>query len=226
MNPIEVKWFRNKLDKYVEDGATIINVGSSTGVYRRKVKPHIHRDLFEPLAARNITVIHVDFKEDEGVDLVGDITNPSFVETLRQYHPAAVMCNNVLEHVENRKAFCEAIIDILPSDAYIFASVPKKYPFHPDPIDTMFRPDVNELAAKFPGTTLTEGEILECGTHRDRDRYYRKVIPRLWMVMKVKRVLRMFMPFYKSHQWLRWISGPARVHPDTPILVTCVVLKK
>jgi len=226
MNPVETQWFGNRLAEYVRDGATIINVGSGTAAYRRQTNPHIHHDLFEPLAARNIAVIHVDLKEDDGVDLMGDITDAGFAETLRQYHPAAILCNNLLEHIQDRLAFCRAMLDILPSDAYIFASVPKSYPYHANPIDTMFRPDVAELAGQFPGTTLIEGEILECGTHRDMNQYYRKIAPRRWVVTKAKRALRVFMPFHKPHEWLEWISGRARVHPGTPIRVTCVVLKK
>lgn len=118
------------------------------------------------------------------------------------------------------------MLDILPRNAYIFASVPKSFPYHANPIDTMFRPDVVELAGQFPGTTLIEGEILECGTHRDMNQYYKKIAPRRWVVTKATRALRVLMPFHKPHEWLKWISGRARVHPGTPIRVTCVVLKK
>jgi hypothetical protein len=136
------------------------------------------------------------------------------------------MCNNLLEHIKNRSAFCTAILDILPSGGYIFASVPRQYPYHADPIDTMFRPGVEELAAQFPGTALIEGEVLECGSRREMDRYYRRTTPRLWLIAGVKRRLRRFMPFYKPHQRLTLASGQERAGPDTPILVTSVLLEK
>ena len=46
-------------------------------------------------------------------------------------------------------------------------TVPHKFPYHPDPIDTMFRPSPNELVGLFPNCHRLEGLILDCGTGWD-----------------------------------------------------------
>ncbi|OBQ33891.1 MAG: hypothetical protein AN485_17485, partial [Anabaena sp. MDT14b] len=50
-----------------------------------------------------------------------------------------------------------------PKSGYIFVTVPYKYPYHRDPIDTMFRPDIQELSSLFPDFKIVNGEILAGG---------------------------------------------------------------
>lgn len=222
----ESLWFQQKIEQYVNEGDTIINVGSSTAEFRERIQPHIHENLFLPLEGKNAKVYHVDLKQAEGVDLAGDLMDPGFYMQLKGLEPKGIICSNLLEHLENRKELCGALVGLLSYNSYIFASVPKNYPSHLDPIDTMFRPNVAELVAQFPGVMLVEGEILECGTHRDMEQYYSKAAPSQWIIEETKRTLKMFMPFYKPRKWIKLISGRDRPHPDTPISITCVVLKK
>ncbi len=60
------------------------------------------------------------------------------------------------------------LASVIHEGGYIFVSVPYKYPYHRDPINTMFRPTIRELAALFPGTEIYKGEIINCGSYMDK----------------------------------------------------------
>ncbi len=65
-----------------------------------------------------------------------------------------------LEHVHNPKDICAAIVEIIKEKGYLIVTVPFLYPYHNDPFDTMFRPDINELALLFPKTKLIKGVMI------------------------------------------------------------------
>ena len=50
----------------------------------------------------------------------------------------------------------------LPPGGRLFATVPRRYPYHPGPIDTLLRPSVDELSSLFAGLTLVEGAEVRC----------------------------------------------------------------
>lgn len=95
-------------------------------------------------------------------------------------------------------------------------SVPHSYPFHPDPIDNGFRPNVEQLAALFPDTELVDAAIVECGTYWDR------LGRSPWRLAGA--LLRQLVPFYLPRWWwadlvkLRWLFRP--------FSATCVVLRR
>ncbi len=95
-----------------------------------------------------------------------------------------LLCCNVLEHVVGPAAICTQLERLIPSGGHIVVTVPNRFPYHPDPIDTMFRPDAQQVAALFPGCDLLQGAIVECGTGWD----YVNRSPRA-LVAKVKRRL-------------------------------------
>ena len=57
-----------------DDISPLLNLGSSTGHFRRVTKPHIEALLFAPLRRAGVEVVHCDIKRDEGVDLVADVS--------------------------------------------------------------------------------------------------------------------------------------------------------
>src|SRR5207237_1276028 len=64
-----------------------------------------------------------------------------------------------------------------------------------DPIDTMFRPSVDEVAALFPGTHVVESAIIDSGNWRD------------WNAAErgrplTRALLRLLVPFYRPRKWL------------------------
>ena len=72
-------------------------------------------------------------------------------------HPKTVLCCNMFEHVDDRYKFASICDEVLSPGGYLLITVPHSYPYHLDPIDTMFRPSVDEIAKLFPYYELVEG---------------------------------------------------------------------
>jgi hypothetical protein len=161
----EAKWFAARM-KALPDEALfpLLNLGSQTGEYRRTEQPWLLRYVFEPLQRRG-KVVHSDLQSGEGIDLSGDLSDPAFREQLKGMRFQSIVCSNLLEHVVNRDEFVRHITPILPAGGLLFVSVPYRFPYHPDPIDTMYRPTPDELAALFPGTEVVDKAIVRCGTY-------------------------------------------------------------
>ena len=219
-------WFQEKILQRLSVDDCILNIGSSTQHFREVVQPHIHDNLFMPLRKLGAKVVHIDLKPDIGVDLVGDVTDPQFVADLKRLGPTAAICSNLLEHLLDRRAFCTAIVEVLQPGGLIFVSCPYAYPYHADPIDTMFRPDAAQLAAEFPDTCLVEGSIVDCGAWRDKDEADRRRNPHQWRRQQRNRSIKLFLPFYRPKDWWRGVTRQDRFHLDQHISATCVVLRK
>jgi SAM-dependent methyltransferase len=127
----------------------LLNLGSSTREFREVTKPHIQRELFGPLAAAGVEVVHSDLKRADGVDLAGDILDPAVAGNLKSRGFRCVLCANLLEHVRDRGAVAAACEEIVGPGGLILATVPSSFPYHADPIDTGFRPSPGELAGLF-----------------------------------------------------------------------------
>jgi len=195
----------------------MLNIGSSTEKFRKIDQPWIDKYIFKPFGDKNLVVKHLDIKKASGVDIVGDLTDRTFLKKLTKMKFKSVFCSNVLEHLADRAEVCNAISFILPEDGYVIVSCPFKYPKHSDPMDTMFRPDVSELATLFPNTNLVKGEIIKCGSLWDRLKRNPAVF--------AKKILRLFMPFYKPKRWLEGVSA-ILFWLLVKNQVTCVVLQK
>ena len=164
MLPKEAHWFANQVAT-LGDAALfpMLNVGSHTAEFRAKTQPWIDRHLFRPFAARGQKVVHTDIREAAGVDLVGDLTDPAVLDRVRQMKFRSVFCNNLLEHVPDPARICHALAAAVEPGGYLLISVPHRFPYHPDPIDTRFRPTPAELAKLFPSATTVASEKLRCG---------------------------------------------------------------
>lgn len=160
----ESLWFKNTIQKYAQPNSLVLNIGSSTKEFIEVTQPYIKANLFDEFAKKNCLVKNIDIKQAEGVDLVGDVTDPAFIEKLKQLNASFIICSNLLEHLTERTAFCEALVKILNADTKLIISVPYNFPYHEDPIDTMYRPDLKELQQAFPNLKLVEGKIVDCGT--------------------------------------------------------------
>jgi hypothetical protein len=161
----ESLWFKKIIQQYAQPNALVLNIGSSTKEFIEVTQPYIKENLFDEFAKKNCTVKNIDIKQAEGVDFVGDVTDPSFIEKLKQQNASFIICSNLLEHLTDRTSFCEALVKIMNADTKLIISVPYNFPYHEDPIDTMYRPNLNELQQAFPSLKLVEGQIVDCGTY-------------------------------------------------------------
>ena len=164
----EAQWVGDVLDKLAtEEISPLLNIGSSTANFRENVQPWIEHSIFAPLRERAIEVIHVDIREGNGIDLHGDLSDDSFVAALAARNYRALLCCNLLEHVPDPAAIGAKIEGLVPPGGYLIVTVPNRFPYHPDPIDTMFRPEIADIARLFPNCRLVRGEVLSCGTGWD-----------------------------------------------------------
>lgn len=165
MLPTEARWFADRLADFSKDEVfPLCNLGSAGVRFRTREQPWIDRYLFSPLREAQQPVLHVDLKPDDGVDLCGDVYDESFIRELSGQEFRAVLCANVLEHVEDPHSFARQVARLVPPGGLLFVSCPRAFPYHPDPIDTMFRPRPNELAELFPQTELQAAEVVRDGT--------------------------------------------------------------
>lgn len=134
---IEAKWIETALQAFPADELSpILDIGSQTLAFRTKEKPYIQADLFAPLMARGISIIHSDLQEGEGIDISANLLEPDGYAAIKATAPRTIFCNNVLEHVLDPAEFASKCFSVLPPGGRLVITVPKSYPHHRDPIDT------------------------------------------------------------------------------------------
>lgn len=170
MRLVEADWIREKLLRLgPEIASPLANLGSSTAFFRSSKKPHIEERLMKPLRDAGFEIVHIDMKAADGVDMVGDLADPNFVASVKARRFKTLLSSNLFEHVAEPGTMAAQFEDLVPAGGHLIITVPRHYPWHPDPIDTLFRPTPAELAALFPHCNPTEGEILEDGTVLDEE---------------------------------------------------------
>jgi hypothetical protein len=188
----EARWINERLAPLdPADIGVIANVGSSTHQFRTQRQPWIDEELFAPLRARKIPVVHVDLKAEDGVDIVADITTDEGFAQVSAHKPRTVMLCNILEHVYEPDKMAQRAFDLVEPGGRLIVSVPRSYPHHRDPFDTMYRPTPEEVAKLVPDATMTEGEILPTDYHwHDIWRNPKK--------LQSRRILWLFVPYKVS----------------------------
>jgi len=195
VNLLESQWLGRRLAAIPDDAIfPMLNVGSSTLEFRTRTQPYIDTNIFAPLRARGGKVYHLDMKRAPGVDIVGDLFDPSLLNEIATIQIQSIMISNLLEHITNRQEICDVAMKILPTGGYLFVTGPHDYPYHPDPIDTMFRPTITEVHTNFPHTTIVDSAIIDSGNWRqwnigERGRP-------LWQT-----IARLLVPFYRPTKW-------------------------
>jgi hypothetical protein len=192
----------------------LLNVGSSTKRFREAEQPYIHENIFKPIDA-SVAVVHLDVKKDEGVDKIGDLTDRDFLTGFAKQKYDIVLCSNLLEHVPNPNELCAAIELCCSAEGVIIVTVQYLYPYHNDPIDTMFRPTIDEVVSMFPNRHVLVSENLVI-----QDSHY-SMLKRSPLRLFIF-VMRLLSPFYKPGAWLKIVSGLPKLF--SRFQVTCVAL--
>jgi Methyltransferase domain len=223
MRPSEARYIGEILARLADDDVSpCVNIGSSTGQFRRVLQPHIQQYIFSPLEARGVRIVHADLKAAEGVDIVGNIYAPAVVDEIRRQSPKLVLCCNMLEHVDDRGALVAMLTDIVPSDGRLVVTVPHSYPLHYDPIDTYFRPTPQELAELFSAFELVKGDIVVDVT------YGFDLLSELgaggMLVHFAKSAIKFFMVWRGKRAWTEHFHRYLWLW--RPYSVSCVVLRK
>jgi hypothetical protein len=141
----------------------MLSIGSGSAASRWR-QPWIDAMVFDPLRRRGVEVWHHELDAAPGVDIAGDLRDLRFLERLSTLGARSVLCANVLEHVAAPAVVAAAITAAVPPAGRVVVTVPRRYPYHPDPLDTMLRPSLPELAALFPALSLVDGQEVPCGS--------------------------------------------------------------
>jgi SAM-dependent methyltransferase len=214
----EACWLHRALEAFPPERLSpLLNLGSSSAVVREAVQPWIDAELFCPLRTRGVETVHVDMRELPGVDVQADLTDAGDVVRLSALRPNALLCCNLLEHVLEPRHLARHCLDLLPPGGLVFVTVPFSYPYHRDPIDTLYRPSLAELSELFGDARMLEGTILGAGvSYRDAVR------ERPWILLR--HVWRFPVPFLSFERWKRsmarlyWLAAEYRI--------TCAVFEK
>jgi SAM-dependent methyltransferase len=153
----ESLWIRHALDQLpLRAGMRVLDIGSSSLHFRTVVQPHIDRNVFAPLRERGLQLVHVDARDEPGVDIIADVTTLDGVEDMYDL----VLCTNLLEHVVDREETVHHVKRVVRPAGMLVLTVPRRYPIHADPIDTGYRPDVTELSALLGWPKVLNAEVL------------------------------------------------------------------
>jgi len=103
---------------------------------------------------------------------------------------------NVLEHIPKKAhaEFLKKIYSKMKSKDGLMITVPYDYPYHADPIDTMYRPSSRDLQKLLPLIWL-EGEIVNAGS-------YLEEFSKMSTLKKIRKLLKPFWIFQKPSKWL------------------------
>jgi SAM-dependent methyltransferase len=179
----------------------LLNIGSGTRGFRESAQPWIERDLFVPLAARGIEIVHLDARAGDGIDIRADLLRDDDFAQVAARRYAALLCCNVLEHVPDPGEFARRCAMLVRPGGLIVVTVPRSYPHHADPIDTLYRPTPQEAAALFPESAPIAAEIIDVGlSYRDEIRR------RPWLLLRP--VLRLPVPFLGFAKWRNSMVKP------------------
>lgn len=213
----EAVWIRTHLESLDPERIyPMCNLGSATLHFRTVEQPYIDSEVFAQARSQRGEVVHVDMQAATGVDLVGDLSDENFATTLRQRRFQSVMCCNILEHVVDRRQFADLVLSLIEPGGYIVVTIPNRYPYHAYPIDTMFRPNIGEAAALFPGTEIISAEIVYASAIlHDINGDWRRA---LWLA------LRICLPVYRPTRWVASVRYVLQLWRG--YRVTCVILRQ
>jgi hypothetical protein len=158
----EAAWLGRRLQELPsEDLSPLLSVGSGESELRA-TQPWLDELVYAPLVRRDVRVLHHELRPGPGVDVAGDLTDPAFLTELGELGVRSVMCCNVLEHVPEPARIAAAIEAAVLPGGYAFVTVPHRFPYHPGPIDTMFRPSPEELRRLFPRLEQVDAAEIRC----------------------------------------------------------------
>ena len=197
----------------------LLNLGSGTAQARERAKPYIDQLTLAPLRGKGWRIVHSDLQQGEGIDLSGDMFDPAFQQQLQALQPGLVMFCNVFEHLPAKlRAQAPATLErILAPGGLLLITVPRSYPYHADPIDTLYRPTPQEVAALFPRMEVIETQVVDSESYGDE--FLRGS---LWR--RTRKVLRLLFPFVRPKRWLSHAHRFFWLH--RPYQLSCLLLRK
>lgn len=199
------------LSNYKNYFKVCLNLGSGDIVHLTNSKPWVDKNVFAALSMEGVKIIHVDAFNFPGVNLVKDLSLPDaldFVTTTDA--PRLFILGNVLEHIpaNAREGLINKIHSAMSIGDALLITVPYDYPFHADPIDTMYRPSPQELTLLAP-LIWKEQLIVISGSYKEEFlsmgilKRVRKILKPLWIFQKLSK--------WKENHRLFYLFKPYKV---------------
>lgn len=213
-------WFKERLSNIINAAASpVLNIGSSTKHFRSVIQSHIDRNIFSVLEQHGLKVIHLDQKNAEGVDVVGNFSDAAFLQKVKALQCKAIFCNNLLMHLEkqDRDNLVQVMDHLLPSGGFIYLSTSQTFPYTPDPYDSYYRPNPDELYSLFKNYKLVDKAVV-----LGQDSLFKsaKRNPRFAAIL----LTRLVTPFYKFRSWSFLMKYLPKFFE--PYSAACLILQK
>jgi len=225
----EAAWIGNEIQKLVGTGniQRVLNIGSSTRESWETEQNHVETYVINRIKNAGVRLVNTDIKKGEGVDIAGDLNDLKLIGELSEMDFNLVICANLLEHVKDPGKIALNISRIVKPDNFIIVTVPRIYPYHPDPEDYLFRPDAIELIKYFKGFDLvTSAEVRgkRAINHKGKTKYYSCYFQVLLSQPKqlLITIVRLLTPFYKYANWKKTACYLPKIFQK--FSVTCIVL--
>ncbi|MFT3918496.1 hypothetical protein [Cloacibacterium sp.] len=191
-------WIAEKIKEILpEEPFPVLNIGSSTLAYRTEKQPFIQNNIFNLFSDEKKQVIHLDMKRDDGIDLVGDLSDENFRRLVKELKPKLILCNNILMYLNKntRKELSKILFEILAENGYLIITNSLVFPPSPDPVEAYYRATPEKIyKSLFDNFYLIDQNIA-----KTEYSFYKflKSKPKLILI----KLLRFFMPWYKSKEW-------------------------
>lgn len=192
----ESLWIRKKLSAaHLPEGTEVINIGSSDENFLR-TQPYISENVMAPLKDRGCRITDLDIRVTGPDGYSADISEKGLTGRVAKRF-GLVLCTSLLEHVADRESALDNIAALPGAGGYLLLTVPRKYPFHPDPLDTMYRPSPEELIKELTRRRDFSVEAAEeLDIRHPRHYYFESRFP-LWGYRK-------FIFWRRWFGWSRW----------------------
>lgn len=200
MRLIESIFIKKIIHPYISNQSpikTFINLGSGNIKQLQHSKPWINDNVIEPLKLRNIRILNLDIFKFDSVDYVADLSEKESLDFIKKTEaPRLLLLGNVLEHVSSnlRTKILNNIYSSMDIGDKLIISVPNDYPYHADPIDTMYRPSPDQIKILLP-LEWHVCQILECGSYYDE-------FKKMSFFKKIRKILKPLWIFQSSKKWL------------------------
>ena len=191
-------WIAEKIKEILpEEPFPVLNVGSSTFIYRTQRQPFIQNNIFNLFSDEKKQVIHLYMKEDEGMDLVGDLSDENFRRLVKNLKPKLILCNNILMYLKKntRKELSKILFEILDENGYLIITNSLVFPLAPDPVEAYYR----ATPEKMYKSLFANFYLIDQNIAKTEYNFYKflKSKPKLILI----KLLRFLMPWYKSKEW-------------------------
>ena len=160
-------------------------------------------------------------KEDEGIDLVGDLSDENFRRLVKNLKPKLILCNNILMYLNKntRKELSKILFEILDENGYLIITNSLVFPPSPDPVEAYYR----ATPEKMYKSLFANFYLIDQNIAKTEYSFYKflQSKPKLILI----KLLRFFMPWYKSKEW--WFTMKYYLFDlKKNYSSTCLLLKK